>query len=142
MWPRLFTLRSLLGLLPVLALVVYYILRTKYIHALIWYLIFFKFFFKHVQILHPLRTKFKMTEKDEKYSHHLIAHRGGGWHAPENTLQAFKQAVDIGCHMLEMDVRITKDKRIIVCHDEDLNRLCCDNRKVFEVDFEKLPSFK
>jgi len=139
MWPRLFTLRSILGLIPVLALVAFYILRSKYIYALIWYLIFHEFFFKHVEILHPLRTKFKMIEKDSKYSHHLIAHRGGGWHAPENTLQAFKQAVNLGCHMLEMDVRITKDKRIIVCHDEDLARLCGHKKKVSEVDFEKLP---
>ena len=41
--------------------------------------------------------------------------------------------------MLEMDVRITRDKRIIVCHDEDMQRLCGDGRKVCEVDFEQLP---
>jgi glycerophosphoryl diester phosphodiesterase len=43
---------------------------------------------------------------------------------------------------LETDVRITKDGRIIVCHDEDLQRLCGDPRKVVEVDFKDLPSFK
>ena len=61
-----------------------------------------------------------MIDKGDKYSHHLIAHRGGGWDAPENTLQSFRKAVTLGCHMLEMDVRITKDNQIIVCHDEDL----------------------
>lgn len=69
----------------------------------------FKFFLKHTSILHPKRTKFQMVDKGHKYSHHIIAHRGGGWHAPENTVHAFKQAVNLGCHMLEMDVRITKD---------------------------------
>ena len=89
-----------------------------------------------------MRTKFKMVDKGIKYSHHLIAHRGGSWNAPENTMHAFKQAVDLGCHMLEMDVRITKDKKIIVCHDEDFERLCGDPRKVCDVDFANLPKFK
>lgn len=44
--------------------------------------------------------------------------------------------------MLEMDVRITKDKQIVVCHDEDLWRLCGDRRKVAEVDFKNLPKFR
>ena len=83
-----------------------------------------------------------MTEKGNDYSHHLIAHRGGGWHAPENTIQAFKRAAAKGCHMLELDVRITKDKKIIVCHDEDFERLCGDSRKVSEVTFSELPKFK
>lgn len=44
--------------------------------------------------------------------------------------------------MLEMDVRITRDKQIVVCHDEDLQRLCGDSRKLCEVDFAQLPKFK
>ena len=43
--------------------------------------------------------------------------------------------------MLEMDVRITKDGQIIVCHDEDLLRLCGDPRKVKDVNFKDLPKF-
>ena len=43
--------------------------------------------------------------------------------------------------MLEMDVRITKDGQIIVCHDEDLLRLCNDPRKVKDVNFKDLPKF-
>ena len=61
MWPRLFTLRSFAGLLAVLALVSFQVSRGKYVYAFIWYLICFKFFFKHIEILHPLRTKFEMT---------------------------------------------------------------------------------
>ena len=44
--------------------------------------------------------------------------------------------------MLEMDVRLTKDNKLIVCHDEDLLRLCGDKRKVREVNFADLPKFK
>ena len=37
-------------------------------------------------------------------------HRGCRGLLPENTIPAFKKAVDLGCHFLEMDVVITKDK--------------------------------
>ena len=47
-----------------------------------------------------------------------------------------------GAQFLETDVRITKDGHIIVCHDEDLKRLCGDPRKVKEVNLNELPSFK
>jgi lysophospholipase D len=97
---------------------------------------------KNTWILHPERTKFKMADKGSEYSHHLIAHRGGSSEAPENTLQAFKKAIELGCHMLELDVRITKDKKIIVCHDEDLDRLCGDKRKVIDIAFDDLPDLK
>ena len=43
---------------------------------------------------------------------------------------------------METDVRITKDGRMIVCHDEDLQRLCGDPRKVCEVNYADLPKFK
>ena len=41
-----------------------------------------------------------------------------------------------------MDVRITKDNQIIVCHDPDLFRLCGDTKKVLDVNFRDLPKFK
>ena len=72
----------------------------------------------------------------------LIAHRGGSMEAPENTLQAFEHALKAGAQFLETDVRITKDDCMILCHDEDLQRICGDPRKVVEVDFRDLPTFK
>jgi glycerophosphoryl diester phosphodiesterase len=53
----------------------------------------------------------------------LIAHRGGARLAPENTLAAFRNAVDTwGADMLEMDVRATADGEIVVIHDESVDR--------------------
>jgi glycerophosphoryl diester phosphodiesterase len=53
----------------------------------------------------------------------LIAHRGGARLAPENTLAAFRNAVDTwGADMLEMDVRATVDGEIVVIHDESVDR--------------------
>lgn len=53
----------------------------------------------------------------------LIAHRGGAGLAPENTMTAFRQAVDDwDADMLEMDVRLTRDGRVAVIHDETVDR--------------------
>ena len=53
----------------------------------------------------------------------LIAHRGGARLAPENTMVAFRQAVDEwDADVLEMDVRLTTDGRVVVIHDEMVDR--------------------
>jgi len=52
-----------------------------------------------------------------------IAHRGGAALAPENTLEAFEQAVTHwGADMLELDVQATVDGVLVVFHDETLER--------------------
>jgi len=54
-----------------------------------------------------------------------IAHRGARAYAPENTLPAFAKAVQMGCDMFELDVRLSRDGELMVFHDEDLLR-CTD----------------
>jgi glycerophosphoryl diester phosphodiesterase len=52
----------------------------------------------------------------------IIAHRGYRTKYPENTLVAFEAALDAGAHMLELDVRLAKDRKMVVIHDENLER--------------------
>lgn len=47
----------------------------------------------------------------------LQAHRGGAGLYPQNTINAFINAIDLGVSTLEMDVCITKDRQVIVTHD-------------------------
>ena len=51
-----------------------------------------------------------------------IAHQGGEDEFPSNTLYAFKKSVKAGADMLELDVGVTKDDRIVVSHDTTLDR--------------------
>jgi len=51
-----------------------------------------------------------------------IAHRGASGHAPENTLAAFREAMEIGVDGVECDVHCTKDMQVIVIHDNTLDR--------------------
>jgi glycerophosphoryl diester phosphodiesterase len=47
----------------------------------------------------------------------VIAHRGASAAAPENTLEAFQRAIDLGADMIELDVRRTRDGRLVTFHD-------------------------
>ena len=50
----------------------------------------------------------------------IWGHRGASGHAPENTLPAFKMAADMGADGVELDIQLTKDGEIVVCHDETI----------------------
>lgn len=53
----------------------------------------------------------------------IIAHRGAKGMAPENTLAAFRSGLEQGCKGIELDVHLTADGEIIVCHDDTLERI-------------------
>ncbi|MHA1791478.1 MAG: glycerophosphodiester phosphodiesterase [Promethearchaeota archaeon] len=52
----------------------------------------------------------------------VIAHRGLSLDYPENTMLAFEKAVELGVDMMELDVRKTKDNKLVISHDADLFR--------------------
>ena len=53
----------------------------------------------------------------------IWAHRGCSQHYPENTLLAFEKAAQIkGLTGIELDIQLTKDGHIVVCHDEKVDR--------------------
>ena len=60
----------------------------------------------------------------------VIAHRGARSLAPENTLKAAKIAHDTGADLWETDVNITRDRHLILFHDDSLLR-CTDVKKKF-----------
>jgi glycerophosphoryl diester phosphodiesterase len=52
----------------------------------------------------------------------VFAHRGGSGLAPENTITAFDQGLELGADGLELDVRLTRDGEVVVHHDATLDR--------------------
>ena len=67
----------------------------------------------------------KREKTDFIQDYRLVAHRGLHDHAngvPENSLPAFQRAVDRG-HAIELDVHITADDRLVVFHDNKLERM-------------------
>lgn len=76
----------------------------------------------------------------EFLSRNLIAHRG--YHnnkkgIPENSVLAFKKAIDNN-YLIELDVRLTKDKKLVVFHDGNLKRVCGVNKRVKDLTYREL----
>lgn len=57
----------------------------------------------------------------------VVAHRGDWRNAPENSLQAFQNCIDMGVDMIEIDIHKTKDGVLVLMHDDTLDR--CSNGK-------------
>lgn len=65
----------------------------------------------------------------------IIGHRGARGHAPENTMASFQKALDLGVDGIELDVQMTKDGKVVVCHDHSLGRT--SNGKGWIVDYTR-----
>ena len=68
----------------------------------------------------------------------IFAHRGASGYAPENTLEAFSQAMEQGADGIELDVQFTKDRQIVVIHDETIDRTSGQKGYVRDYTLEEL----
>lgn len=72
----------------------------------------------------------------------IIAHRGASAHELENSFSAFHMAFDMHADMIELDVRRTKDHRVVVMHDPKINRVAKGKGIVEKMTFDHLRNFK
>ena len=79
--------------------------------------------------------------KEENMGLKIIAHRGFSDGYPENTLLAFKKAIESGADGIETDLRLSLDGEIILFHDNDLSRLTTNDSKVEELTVTDLKKF-
>ncbi len=66
------------------------------------------------------------------------AHRGVSALMPENTLPAFAAALSLGADEIEFDVRLTKDNKLIVCHDPNLERISNGSGDISDYTLDEL----
>jgi len=71
----------------------------------------------------------------------IIAHRGGGLLAPENTLAAIRYAVNLGLAGVEFDVKLTADEVPVLFHDETLERTTDGSGPVADTRFDTITQF-
>ncbi|WP_425539146.1 glycerophosphodiester phosphodiesterase [Microaceticoccus formicicus] len=68
----------------------------------------------------------------------IYAHRGCSKVFPENTMEAFEHAIDIGVDGIELDVQLSKDGEVVIVHDENLKRLTGEDAWVFDLTLAEL----
>lgn len=68
----------------------------------------------------------------------VFAHRGFKGRYPENTLLAFEKAVEMGCDGIEFDVQMTKDGKLIILHDETVDRTTDGKGLVKDLTYQEI----
>lgn len=68
----------------------------------------------------------------------ITSHRGGALRAPENTLSALDYTWECGADYAEIDIQETKDKQLILLHDDSLKRITGLDKKVWEMTYEEI----
>ena len=68
----------------------------------------------------------------------VCAHRGDKQYYPENTVPAFKSAVEKGAQMVEFDVKLTKDGKMVIMHDPTVDRTTNGTGAVADLTFEEI----
>lgn len=70
-----------------------------------------------------------------------IAHRGFSGEYPENTMVAFRKAIEAGCDGIETDLHMTKDGVIVICHDETIDRTTNGTGFICDYTYNELCEF-
>lgn len=71
----------------------------------------------------------------------IWAHRGASAYAPENTIPAFQKAIEMKADGVELDIQLTKDDRIVVIHDETIDRTSTGSGWVKDMTLAELRKF-
>ncbi len=74
----------------------------------------------------------------------IIAHRGFSSVAPENTLLAFRKAIEVGADYFELDVQRSKDNKAMVIHDATIDKTSSDNQtgEIVQMNSKELKNIK
>jgi glycerophosphoryl diester phosphodiesterase len=71
----------------------------------------------------------------------VTAHRGFSYVAPENTMYAFQEAVDINADYIELDVQLTADGQPVIFHDSDISRITGEKGSISDYTYDELLEF-
>ncbi|MBV4428175.1 glycerophosphodiester phosphodiesterase [Clostridium tyrobutyricum] len=70
-----------------------------------------------------------------------IAHRGFSGKYPENTMMAFRKAVEVGADGIETDLHMTSDGIIVICHDETIDRTTNGSGFIKDYTYDEIRKF-
>lgn len=72
----------------------------------------------------------------------IIAHRGGALIGTENSISCLDQAISLGVDMVEIDVHMSADGKLVVCHDETIDRTTNGKGRIENMTLDSLRSFR
>ncbi|HHL71723.1 MAG TPA: glycerophosphodiester phosphodiesterase [Bacteroidetes bacterium] len=84
---------------------------------------------EHTQTEHPVSPESRPQ---------ICAHRGASGYAPENSLAALKLAMEMGADMAELDIQQTADDRLVVMHDDAVDRTSNGTGLVWQMSSDSL----
>lgn len=88
-----------------------------------------------------LFNKWNYNKKDLERME-IIGHRGGASIGPENTLACYKKGIAAGADIIEIDIHLTKDNKIVVCHDQTINRTTNGKGKIREMTLNEIRQYR
>ena len=94
------------------------------------FLILILIFYNYQEKWHPVRPDFYHSEELIK-----IGHRGAPVLAPENTIKSFTKAFEAEIKGIELDVQLSKDGKLVVFHDWDLNNITGSSKQIKDMDY-------
>lgn len=86
---------------------------------------------KVVEALHDPNTKYVV----------VVAHRGDWRNYPENSLPAIESVIQMGVDVMELDIKMTKDSVLVLCHDWTLDRTTTGCGNISDYTYEQLLAF-
>lgn len=69
---------------------------------------------------------------------HILGHRGAPREEPENTLRSLHRALELGVDAVEVDVHLSRDGRVVVIHDDTVDRTTNGRGRVRDLTFAEL----
>lgn len=72
----------------------------------------------------------------------IFGHRGASGYAPENTIEAFRLAAEMGADGIELDVQMTRDGELVVAHDETVDRVSDGRGRIADLSLKELKQFR
>ena len=71
----------------------------------------------------------------------VISHRGDWRNYPENSIPAIESVIRMGVDMMELDVKMTKDSVLVLCHDKKIDRTTNGKGRVCDMTYDSLMTF-
>lgn len=82
-----------------------------------------------------------MWNRESESNIMIVGHRGIRNLYPENTMVSFRAALDLRLDLIEFDVHFTKDRYLVVCHDDTIDRTTNGTGKIRDMTLKELQSY-